>query len=242
MKCGKYTEFKQEIAEKIKSEFDAKAIKNWLSKIDEKARAITFDTQVYMSITENLGKHKIFGDWIRQSYQIKKNVSDDDFKAVIFQMAWNLLVLQKFEIRHNDLHMGNICIQKLASPQLFSFEVQGKIFTLKTKYKLVFIDWDRAAIPGLEKYTKVKVINTVILNLCDVGKGCNNSNPAFDHYFISCLLLGELSVAFKDDESKQKREFIESFASGFTKQQGTNTENQVQVIPTPTKKNLLQEW
>lgn len=217
VKCGGYADFKQKIVDSVISEPDGVSIQKWLSKVDTKASSFTFDTQVYMSVTENLGKHIEFADWLNQRYQIEENITNQDFKAVIFQLAWNLLVLQKFKIRHNDLHLANICIQLLDNPKLFSFERNGKIISFETKYKLVFIDWDRSAIPGLEDYGE-KVINANILGLCDLGFGCNNWNQGFDHYFIACLLNDVFAFSYKDDESIEKRKIVDSFKSGFLQQ------------------------
>lgn len=220
VKCGSYNTFKQKVVDSIQTEADGIQVKTWLSKIDKKASAASFDSQVYMLITENLGKYVEFADWISTKYQLKNNVSDNDFASVMIQLSWNLLVLQKLKLRHNDLHFGNIVIQLLEKPEVFSLKLNQQIYKFETIYKLTFIDWDRSAISGIQDYNAYVPNSGIENKFCEIGLGCNFWNQGFDHYFVACLLNDDVEKGFKDDESINKKNLLIEFRKGFLKIEG----------------------
>ena len=57
------------------------------------------------------------GGSIQEFVQEQPNLSDRQWKYIIFSMAWTLFILQsKYEFMHNDFHYGNILIDTTIDP------------------------------------------------------------------------------------------------------------------------------
>lgn len=70
-------------------------------------------------------------------------LTDEDRLAIIFQSMYTLLLLEYFKINHNDLHMGNILVQKLDAPVCLKFNIGKNSVAFSTMYEPKFYDWDR---------------------------------------------------------------------------------------------------
>ena len=78
-------------------------------------------------------------------------LTDEDRMAIIFQCLYTLLLLEHFKINHNDLHLGNILVQKLSSPVCLQFKIGEKKVSFTTMYEPKFYDWDRGFHESLGK-------------------------------------------------------------------------------------------
>ena len=74
---------------------------------------------------------------------------EDAIVTIIFQIMYLCLVMEKFRIQHNDLHLSNIKIQHLRSKQILYYNINGTIYRLSTNYIVYVYDWDRAYVEAL---------------------------------------------------------------------------------------------
>lgn len=75
---------------------------------------------------------------------LQANPAQENVDKVMFQLLYALYVLEKEEIVHNDLHYGNILVEKLPAEQCVSITVEGKMIAFKTLFVPKIYDWDRA--------------------------------------------------------------------------------------------------
>lgn len=111
-------------------------------------------------------------------------LSNEELKEILFQLFFNLYLIEKIKLQHNDLHSDNILIETLPKKKKISYKVDEKIYTLNTRYLLRFYDWDMAYVDdpyfGLNlhidnnHYRKVGIQNRYVKN--------------FDFYHIVCFL------------------------------------------------------
>ena len=68
----------------------------------------------------------------------------DGFASLIFQGFYALYVMAKYEIRHGDLHFGNILVETLDIPVRLHFNINGNEVIFETPYILKIFDLDRS--------------------------------------------------------------------------------------------------
>lgn len=73
-----------------------------------------------------------------------KNISDDEWLSIIFQILFALTQVQnKYNLSHNDLHSGNILFKKTEKSFLF-YKIKSKYYKIPTFNKIYkIIDWGR---------------------------------------------------------------------------------------------------
>lgn len=69
----------------------------------------------------------------------------NDNMIVLFLILRAILILDMNQVSHNDLHSGNIIIQKLDKPYKFNLKLNGTNYTLISEYNPVIIDWERSS-------------------------------------------------------------------------------------------------
>jgi hypothetical protein len=70
------------------------------------------------------------------------------FMTIISQVMFACIAMEELTLVHNDLHQGNIYLERLNDYVDMEFEMDdGKIITLMTKYKVKVYDFDRAYSP-----------------------------------------------------------------------------------------------
>lgn len=77
----------------------------------------------------------------------------EDLHQIIFQVIWTLVQLHRSCIVHNDLHQGNILIEKMDQPARNEFyesynpETCGWLFK-EMRHRVRIFDWDRSSVIG----------------------------------------------------------------------------------------------
>lgn len=142
-----------------------------------------------------------------------KNLKKLDLLSIFFQVIYSLEVLNRFNVRHNDLHLGNIfIIENKTSSTYYQYKVDGVEYYLSTKYVAKIYDWDRASVPG-------EIFNTLNeTEMCKPYGACNTTNHKFDLVKFICGLKRELKKQnsivlisfFKDIISEDLLRFIYS--------------------------------
>lgn len=81
-------------------------------------------------------------------------ISDSEIERLIFQLFYNIYVMQSYEIFHGDLHFGNIFVQTLDAEESMSFTVNEYSVKFSTKYIIKMYDYDAAVVTGLGENPK----------------------------------------------------------------------------------------
>jgi hypothetical protein len=129
-------------------ELDAKLQKKSISQTEYKKQKEKLDrskydldfTKAQLLILER-GKGENLHEWMRH------NKLDDNFLSIMFQIMWTLEVFNRIGIRHNDIHFGNVWIDKLDKPRYFIYFLDDETYFAVPVYHVVKIfDFDRAGI------------------------------------------------------------------------------------------------
>lgn len=70
-------------------------------------------------------------------------------QCVLLQIAIALYVMEKAKLLHYDLHANNIFIQKLDRVETWTYRIHGRVITVRTRFKAMIFDFDRAVCPTL---------------------------------------------------------------------------------------------
>jgi len=81
---------------------------------------------------------------------------DIDKTCIYFQIVYNLALLEKFQIMHNDLHTGNIQIAVFNDPIHLLYSYDTNYWFLNTRYIVYFYDWDAGYNPALGNNPKLE--------------------------------------------------------------------------------------
>ena len=99
----------------------------------------------------------------------KKDITKSEIKSIIFQLFYTLMIMENFEIIHNDLHFNNILVQTLDKDVQLSFRVKLGEIRFTTRYLIKIFDWDMS-------YCEAVGINP---KLTDGGYAFYNMNNEF---------------------------------------------------------------
>lgn len=155
--------------------------------LEQLARIYADNIDVVFVVTKRvLGvQNKIF-DFVTTS----RTTTEEELKEILFQLFFNLYLMQKIKLQHNDLHDGNILIETLPKRKKILYVVDGTKYTVTTKYLLRIYDWDLAYVDdsfyGVNsriddvKHVKAGIRNEIVKNfdfyhiLCAVYRHCYN--------------------------------------------------------------------
>lgn len=83
----------------------------------------------------------------------------DEYNSLIFQLFGAIYVMNKYGIHHNDLHSGNILLEKLEQKMDISLKVDDETFVIPTKYILKIFDFDHSVVDKTdESFFDVEII------------------------------------------------------------------------------------
>ena len=127
-----------------------------------------------------------------------RTLSEYDLNTVVFQVLWTLRCFNSLRIKHNDLHLGNIFVEKMEKPFVFQFKYSFKhnsdetiLFSMKTNYVVRIFDFDRASV-----YGNFDVPRNIFLDneMCNKVGTCNVDNPYMDVFGFLIYLYKYVSV------------------------------------------------
>lgn len=75
-----------------------------------------------------------------------QSIKNEDLQSIVFQILYTLFVFNQSGLRHNNLSLYNIMIQKLETPRNNSYKVEGKEFTLDIIYHVYIINFDKSSV------------------------------------------------------------------------------------------------
>lgn len=80
------------------------------------------------------------------------NLLDEDKAKILFQIYAPLYALGEETFQHKDLHTRNIMVKTLESEVTFTYILDKKTISFKTKYLAKMIDYGRCYIPSTQEY------------------------------------------------------------------------------------------
>ena len=132
-------------------------------------------------VMEYCDKCKLYGEIMHD-----KTLSEKDQVVILFQVLYNLTVIRRLEIQHNDLHLSNILIKKSKRPQTRLYCIgnnTNRWYSITSQYSVKFFDWDLAYSPKIGKNKKIEGF------FCDTYDICNTLHPLFDQTIVLCQLM-----------------------------------------------------
>jgi hypothetical protein len=132
---------------------------------------------------------------------IKEQKQDDE---LLFQIVYNIALLKRINLTHNDLHDDNILVKYFPKKQKLVYNVDGRLFKIRTNYVIYFFDWDLSYSDDIGDNPKIKHgwSETMIQN---------KLNWKYDLYRILCYLnsedinVSDLSDKIGDIDDKHQR-------------------------------------
>ena len=143
---------------------------------------------------------------------------EDEFCKVIFQLIYSLTLMDIIKLQHNDLHMGNILIERLDKPvDLYYIIDDNEKFKIKTNYVVRIFDWDSSYIETVDT-ADILYRNKLMTTNLNTG-GHNVFIKGFDLYTLLCMIN---SICYNKTNSFctynfMKKIFCEAFSKGLMK-------------------------
>lgn len=179
-------------------------LRNMLNNIYSKTRrSDMFDYKYISYLILEKGKGKVFKQWI------EKPKSIHDWKLVLFQLFYTLEVFNMIDLRHNDIHLGNIWIQTKTKGLMVYFIDETTYYVIPKKYLVKIFDFDLGFLSG-ETNTKLET------NFCKPYGICNISNDKFDEFMVMFYLdwiATNTTTEGREDEDDFLTEFVDTFVS-----------------------------
>lgn len=163
-----------------------------------------FKNETFVLCIENVSGTVVdFFDVLYSIHMRDKKFDAENLRSLLFQLFYTLYIFNQWGLRQNDLHFGNILVQKLHKPLYHKYTVKGKDgkethFYLQLFYKLYIIDFDRSSVVDskpLRDWHRAygidsplgsgNIRNTFIDQNCEVfGMSCNTPNPKVDTFEV----------------------------------------------------------
>jgi hypothetical protein len=192
-----------------------------VQKLSNKCRALKPLNLKRLEVEDKIRTHSIMlisefveggslDNWIFETYENDNNISDEQWKIIVFQLIYTIAIIQKYyKMMHNDFHYGNILIDNgIEQGGYFVYEINGKTFYIKNtgvipkiwdfEFCMTYTDkisdsYPNKFIVGKYEYDKKnhKTLNA-IRETDDDSDDFNvpfNYNEVYDlHYFLTSLL------------------------------------------------------
>jgi hypothetical protein len=85
-------------------------------------------------------------------YELMPNMTENDFKTVIFQILIACYAMFLSGVSHNDLHVHNVFIMEYSHEITTKYYINGKVYEFKSKYGIKIYDFDRGYIRDFKNY------------------------------------------------------------------------------------------
>ena len=123
--------------------------------------------------------------------------------SVLFQITYTLYVFAIQGMRHNDIHFGNVFLDR-SDTEFLHYRVRGRVFRVPTYgicTKIYDYDHSSRSGPGVEKTNNPTYNNLLEDGLCRGRGECNYLNNYFDIFYV---LKSVLASSRLSDELKSK--------------------------------------
>lgn len=122
------------------------------------------------------------------------SISLFEMNSIIIQLLHALLVMQNHKIMHNDIHFGNILVEKVHPPRMVFLNLgDSTTISFKTKYIPKIFDWDRSFCEAIGPNPILKSERYYKLNIHE------SFRKSQDYYHLICGFVNRESS--KNDKS-----------------------------------------
>lgn len=133
---------------------------------------------------------KIDGITLHQTLT-NNNTTDEELVSILFQIVYNLVVMNYYGIQHNDLHTDNVFVEDLGVIHYHSYRItKDRVYTVPVRYMVSFYDWDLGTLfstPFNEE--EEDFINSDLPGkLCKSYGICNEKLDKFDLFLVLSFL------------------------------------------------------
>lgn len=189
-------------------------------KVSNKCRALKHINLKRLEVEEKIRTHSnmliseyvdggSLDKWIFDVYENDENISDEQWKSLVFQLVYTISIIQKYyRMMHNDFHYGNILIDNsIAAKGYFVYEINNKKYYIKNngvipklwdfEFSMVYSDKIQGCYPNkfitgpyeYDKKTHTTLIDNREKDEHDDNNVPYNYNEVYDvHYFLTSLL------------------------------------------------------
>lgn len=122
-----------------------------------------------------------------RNFLIDKAGSENDIISIVFQLMYTLLCFSRINLKHNDLHFGNIFIDKRKLNKSFNYQLRSDMYvsTPQSLYVAKIYDFDRGSI----YHAAVDRNLELDLSYCPQFNECNNINKRIDLFALISGLI-----------------------------------------------------
>lgn len=139
----------------------------------------------------------------------------NDLKVVIFQVLYTLAVFNDYGIQHNDLHQGNILVERFQAPVTRYYNIHGRMYKTTSSYNVKIYDFDNATLFNSTYNKECDYLNT------GLGEITNNQSACFQlgrcnirlSKFDLFIFLSQAYHVIKNMPNIEAKQFIESLAA-----------------------------
>lgn len=168
-----------------------------------------YDYNIMEILMLEQGRGQTMQDWIKTSHPW------EDWQAVLFQIIYTLHCFYEVGLQQNDLHWGNVWIDKIAKTT-FNYMIdksKSTVFQFETTWFVKIYDFDLAT-KFATKYNSLKLTNNrlIMMESCKRAGVCNKRSKKYDTFRILWFIwAGITGFGFKQPAGVIK--FIEHFIS-----------------------------
>ena len=172
-------------------------------------------------LLQNTNGLKLSAWLIHKKYTLAFNT---EIWNVIFQIAAACYAMSLTKMVHNDLHYGNIFVEELKTPIDFLYTINDIPILIRTKYKVLLFDYDRAFVERLgdnsilttKSCEEISQCNKFIENkdivkiFCYISKLSKISNELLDLLTENPIIKDILKTVYNfEDDKGRKRCFLQ---------------------------------
>lgn len=167
-----------------------------------KRLATDYDTSRAKILITKKAKGKKLLDWLQSEEVPLQGAKLESFiKDILFQIAYTLLVFEDMGFMHNDLHAGNVFVEKLEHPLHLAFNVGTQTIVRDVHYFVQIYDFDRSS-QVRTKHNNIVMRNTYLdSELCETYGECNEFRRHADWFNV----LQSLYRKRKDKYTSRRR-------------------------------------
>jgi hypothetical protein len=172
--CEQFALTKEKLLKTAKSKVIVEKLLKEMKTIDKSRYDLS---KANLMITKKARGRKL-GDWLLEEETLPTNFVDD----VLHQIAYALIQFEDKGLMHNDLHAGNIFVEKLDTPLRLSFDIDG--YSRDIKYFVEIYDFDHSSKSATTKDQQVLKNNHLDHGMCTHYGECNYFRKNVDWFRI----------------------------------------------------------